>query len=148
MYAVYDGKNLIALHDDRLVAQKYIQSVYSCHKINLDLKKIKKSSIDKSEIYDSLYLVRYADTYVQSGYIQYIDYANSQFIEDDMKARDILIRVLEYADISEKERKKLKKAIAVLEDVVSDDREYTPSFDELRNLKMHYDPYLYNAGLL
>ena len=57
-------------------------------------------------------------------------------------------KIFAESDISEKERKKLKKAIAVLEDIVSDDREYTPSFDELRNLKMHYDPYLYNAGLL
>ena len=67
MYAVYDRKNLIAVHDDKHVAEKYIKSVYSCHGIELELRKIKRSSLSE-EKRDSLYLTRYADTYVQSGY--------------------------------------------------------------------------------
>ena len=147
MYAVYDRKNLIAVHDDKHVAEKYIKSVYSCHGIELELRKIKRSSLSE-EKRDSLYLTRYADTYVQSGYLRYVDYSYSQFLEDDLKCRDILIRIMEYASITSKEAKKLKKAIKVVDNILADDREYVPTYEELQNLKLHYDPYLYNAGLL
>ena len=148
MYAVYDNeRHIIAVHDDKHVIEKYVKSVYRCHNILLEFKKVKKSSLNKPEIYDDLYLVRFADTYVQSGYLQYVDLAQSQFIEDDICARDILLRILEYGDISDKDAKKLAKAVKVLENILAEDREYTVTFDELKELKYHYDPYIYNTGL-
>ena len=148
MYAVYDDdKHIVAIHDDIHVVEKYVKSVYRCHNILLQFKKVKKSSLNKPEIYDDLYLVRYADTYVQSGYLQYIDFAQSQFIEDDLQARDILMRIIEFSDLSRKEEKKLLKAVKVLDNILKEDREYTTTLDELKNLKNHYDPYIYSTGL-
>ena len=148
MYAVYDEKaHVIAIHDEIDVIEKYVKSVYRCHNVVLDFGKIKKSSLNKLEKYDDLYLIRYADTYVQSGYLQYVEFANSQFIEDDEYARDVLIRILEFSNLSKKESKKIKNAIKVINDILEEDREYTPSLDELKDLKLHYDPYIYSVGL-
>lgn len=148
MYCVFDDDyNIIAYHDELYVVSKYVRSIFNCHGIELGIGKIKNNS-DKLKGKDDLYLIRYADTYVQLGYLQYIDIFQTQFIEDDEKALNVIRRILEVTELKDKERKILNKACKVIKNILDDDREYTSSLDELKQLKYRYDPYIYNRDLL
>lgn len=149
MYCAYDqDKNIIAFHDKKHVVEKYIDSIYKLHKIQLNKGKIKKSSKYKLAGKDELYLIRYGNTYVQSGYLVYLEISQSEFIEDDQYALDILYRLLETTRLTDKQSKKIMKAIEVMEKLVREDREYIPSLEQLKQVKSNYEPYLYNTGLI
>ena len=108
---------------------------------------MKKSSKYKLLGKDDLYLIRYGDTYVQTGYLMYLEMSSEQFIEDDQYALDVLYRLLETSRLNKKQSKKIMDAIEILEDIVTENREYTPTISELNQLKSDYDAYLYNSGL-
>ena len=149
MYCAYDQENnIIAFHDKKYVVEKYIDSIQSLHKINLNLGKIKKSSKYKLVEKDELYLIRYGNTYIQTGYLIYVELFQTQFMEDDQYALDVLYRIIETTRLNNKENKKIMKAIKVMEKIVHEDREYIPSFDQLKTMKVDYEPYIYNTGLL
>ena len=95
-----------------------------------------------------MYLIRYGDTYVQSGYLLFVEISQSQISEDDQYALDILYRLLETARLSDKQSKKIMKAIKVMEKLVQEDREYIPSIEQLKRMKSDYEPYIYNTGLI
>ena len=151
MYAVYDEKeNLVAFHDRKHVAKKYMQRVIEYHPdVYLHLVKIKNKYADfVLEGMDDLYLVRYGKTYVQNGYIVYIQCADDQFDEDEKIARDILYRILAISpNLKEKEIKHTKKVIAMLEKLIDEHQRFTPSKKELDTYKSQYDIYLYNKDL-
>ena len=94
-----------------------------------------------------MYLVRYGETYVQAGYLTYIQLAYGQATEDEKYAKDILLRILELNKISNKERKTLSKAVEILDRQIYSENQYTPSLNELKRLKSEYDPYIYNYGI-
>lgn len=148
MFCAYDiGENIIAFHDSKKVVQKYIDTVFSIHKVELKLGKIKKTSEWKILDKDDLYLVRFNDTYVQSGYLLYLELAEDSLIKDEETARDILSKIIEIGRVTDKETKKLEKAIKVIEDLLSEDRSYVPTLTQLKSMKLDYDPYIYNVGL-
>lgn len=148
MFCAYDiEENIIAFHDSKKVVQKYIDTVFSIHKVELKLGKIKKTSEWKISDKDDLYLVRFNDTYVQSGYLLYLELAEDSLIKDEETARDILSKIIEIGRVTDKETKKLEKAIKVIEDLLSEDRSYVPTLTQLKSMKLDYDPYIYNVGL-
>lgn len=148
MFCVYDDdENIIAFHDSRKVVEKYIESIYNINKIQLKIGKIKKSSEYKLDGKDDLYLVRVNDTYVQSGYLVYMELVSQQLVEDEQYAKDILLRMLEVNRLSKKNAKKIEKAIEVIDELLYEDNHYVPSLPELKRIKMDYDPYIYNCGL-
>ena len=148
MYCAYDDeKNIIAFHDNKKIVKRYTDNVHSVHKITLNIGKIKKDSKWKLRNKDELYLVRYNDTYVQSGYLLYLQLSSTQYIEDEEFARDILFRLLETERLTPKQKKKLEKAIEVMEDIIEEDRNFVPTLSELKTMKGDYDPYVYNTGL-
>lgn len=148
MFCAYDiEENIIAFHDSKKVVQKYIDTVFSIHKVELKLGKIKKTSEWKILDKDDLYLVRFNDTYVQSGYLLYLELAEDSLIKDEETARDILSKIIEIGRVTDKETKKLEKAIKVIEDLLSEDRSYVPTLTQLKSMKLDYDPYIYNVGL-
>ena len=145
MYGAFDSdKKLIAFHDDKDVVDTYVISIKHYHDIDLTICKIKKNAMYKLNGKEDLYLVRYGSTYVQSGYVKYIQLASTQILDDDKYVLDVLYRILELEDeLTKKEGKIIYKAIQILERLVSKDKEYTPSYQELQRLKTDYDPYLY-----
>lgn len=148
MYCVFDDDNkLIAFHDKRRAVEVYIDRVYQTSGVNLKLLKLRKGERHIIKGKDDLYLVRYADTFIQSGYIDYITYSSLQIMEDNILAADILYRLLETERLSKKENKTIRKAIEIMEEIIKEDREYTPSLSELKLMKMNYDPYIYNSGI-
>lgn len=154
MYCVYDNhKNVIAFHDDIDVVEAYVDRVNQTHDRShenlseLHIGKIKKKKIKKLTDLDDLYLVRYADTYVQSGYLVYLELLSDQYIHDEQHCKEILLRILECYDISEKERKSLERSVEVVDRILQESREFTPTLGQLKNFETDYAPYLYNRGV-
>ena len=86
-----DEERIIALHDNKEVVEKYCELLKEYHNVNLSIGKIKKKAEDRIKNLDDLYLVRYGDTYVQSGYLLYLQMSSAQLIEDISKTKDVLL---------------------------------------------------------
>lgn len=147
MFVVCDeNDNVIAFHDYLDVVEEYINNVKRTHPdAELHIGKIKRKRLERMHI-DSLYLVRYAETYVQEGYVEYLAIVSDQYIYDYKYARDVLLKILEDGFINKSERNILKKATKIVDNILYDSEVYTPDLEELKNLKLDYDPYLYNFG--
>ena len=149
MYCVYDNKDrVVAFHDEYDIVKTYVHRVNASHDNHNDLHigKVKKKKVKKLEEFDNLYLVRYANTYVQAGYLVYLEMISAQHIEDEQQCRDVLLRILECDIISDKERKRLEQAVKVIDRLLEDSKRFTPSISELKGYEMDYSPYLYNKG--
>ena len=148
MYCAYDDENnIIAFHDSKRAVETYIDRVYQCNRLTLKMCKVRKENRHLLRGKDDLYLVRYGETFIQSGYLDYISYSSLQMIEDNIMAMDILYRLLETERLSKKENKTIRKAIEIMEEVTKEDGEFTPSLSQLKEMKMNYDPYIYNVNM-
>lgn len=149
MFVAYDDdKNIVAFHDSKRVVKQYIDDVMRCNDLILSFGKIKKKEEELLSKLDELYLVRFGHTYIQSGYLVYVQLVSNQEYEDHEFARDILYRLLESKRIPNKEAKHIRKAICVLENIIFDEEYYAPSLSQLKQLKADYEPYLYSKGLI
>ena len=151
MYCVFDtNNNIIAFHDDLEVVELYKDHVTRSNPDlpELHIGKIKKKKMKRIDDYDELYLVRYSDTYVQSGYLIYLELLSDQFIYDEQQCRDVLLRILECRDITDKERKSIERTVKVVDRILQESKEFTPSLKELKNYEADYAPYIYNKGLM
>jgi hypothetical protein len=149
VYCAYDTDmgRIVAYHDSQSVVETYVQNVVKSHPEIEPLKiiKVKRKEVRRLDDYESLYLVRCGETYVQSGYIEYLNLSSSQFIYDERYARDVMLRVLEMGQISEaKKVKRLKKAIKIMDELLYDSESYTPSLKELKTMEMDLLPYMNN----
>ena len=146
MFCVYDEKGeLIAFHDYVDVVESYVNHIKAHHKdAELHIGKIKRKKI-KERLYD-LYLVRYAETYVQQGYLDYLSFYSDQGIYDIKYAKEVLIRLLGGGVYEGKEKKNLEKTILLLDKELEDEENYTPTLSQLKRLKMNYESYQYNMG--
>lgn len=144
MYAIINDKGkIIAFHNKRKIVELYLDSVEDNN--NLSIVEI-NNELDSS--LEDLHLVRYQNTYIQSGYLIYINLASDNIIEDEEYAKEILLRTIEIQNLTDKENKKLIKAIEVLDKIIHKDKKYTPSLNELKSIKDHYDYYLLNKQIM
>lgn len=141
MFLVINNENkVIAISDDKKIVKKYIQNVkLSNPEESLTYCKMKCKTIEN----DDLMLVRYGHTYIQKGYIQYLDLANNQIAEDEQFTMDVLIRMIEMYDLKKNEIKALKKAIIIVDKYRRAESEYTPNLKQLNSYKEHFEPYLH-----
>lgn len=150
MYCVLNEEKIIAFHEEKRVVESYCESIKKYHNKTLMIAKIKKHKRKKlkniSNYYD-LYLVRYGDTYVQSGYIEYLEMHSPQIEYDHLQAKDTLLRIMELEELSEKEKKAYQVVLRSLEEIIEEDRSYTPDIKELNQMKDQYLPYIYNKEL-
>ena len=79
MYAAFDGKDLIAFHEDKEVIELYCDIIENYHGTVLTIAKIKKKKCKKIKEFNDLYLVRYGEIYIQQGYVDYLD-RSKQFL--------------------------------------------------------------------
>ena len=150
MYCVYDNNDrIVAIHDEYDITKIYVDHVKASHddQHELHIGKIKKKKIKNMQDFDDLYLVRYANTYVQSGYLVYLEMLSAQHIDDEQQCRDTLLKILECNTITDKERKHLERAVKVIDRILEDSKKFTPSITELKSYEMDYYPYLYNRGV-
>jgi hypothetical protein len=148
MYCVYDNNNdVVAFHDEYDVVETYIRKIKISNPTSspdLHIGKIKKKKIKNMVDLDNLYLVRFGDTYVQNGYLGYLDLISSQSIYDNKQCKDVLLKILECNPISAKERKAIEKTVEVIDRFLTEAREFTPTLNELKVCEADYAPYLYN----
>lgn len=149
MYCCYDEskEKIIALHDEYKIIKSYCDTIKKQHDIELKIAKIKNKKIKKITDYDDLYLVRYGDCYIQSGYLEYMDITTGQYIYDNTYCKDVLMRILELYDLSNSEIKNIKKTIKLIDKILKEDSEYTPLFSDLEKMKLDYEPYMYNKEI-
>lgn len=147
MFLIYDEKHLIAMSDEKKIAKKYIDNLEFSHHETSGMYYVKvKDKDQRVKNNEELILVRYGDTYVQKGFLPYIEMADDQVILDEEYCIDILKRLIEVRSLNKKDMKILTKAIMLLDKYCCADALYTPSIQELRNFKEMYDPYLYKFG--
>lgn len=151
MYCVYDDhNNIVAFHDDLDIVETYVDHVRRTNdeQPELHIGKIKKKKLKKLMDLDNLYLVRYSDTYVQSGYLIYLELISSQHIYDEQQCRDTLLKILECNDITDKERKSIERSVGVIDRLLQESKTFTPTLNELQQCEIDYAPYLYNKSIL
>lgn len=152
MYCCYDQdlskEKIIAFHDEYEVVKKYCDAIKKCHNKELKIGKIKKKILKNISDFDDLYLVRYGGTYIQSGYLEYMDIERGPYIYDNRYCKDILLRILELYDLSNSEIKNVKKTIKLIDKIMKNDSDYTPLISELEEMKMEYEPYIYNRSII
>jgi hypothetical protein len=122
--------------------------VKELHGIELKVGKVKEASESKLDGKDDLYLVKYNSSYIQSGYLIYTQINMDGFIEDEIAARDVLYRIIEVNKLTDKQIKRITRAIAILEDIIYKDTHFVPTLEQLKNMKYQYDPYIYSTGML
>ena len=147
MYAAFDGKELIAFHEDERVIELYCDIIEQYHGTVLSIGKLKKKKCKKFKEFDNLYLVRYGDIYVQQGYIDYMQFSCQQLNEDHIQARDVLMRIITTADLEKDDIKTLRKSVKILNDIINDERCFIPDLPTLKRMKLDYDPYRYNYNI-
>ena len=145
MYAAVDesGK-IVAFHDEKKVVKCYIKRIRDSSDATLGFCKIKKKDVKKVNTLYDLYLVRYGDTYVQSGYLEYLELADPQLAYDHQYAKDVLLKVAEIDYLDKEDIEVIEKCVMILDELIDDDRKYTPSLSELEKFKDHYAPYIYS----
>ena len=129
MYGVIStGGKLLAISDDLDHINNF---VVKNKKFISGIVKVRKKELAASDRAD-LILVRYGEDYIPSKYYTALEDVSSQRNYDIKYARDILLNVLEYSDLSDKKKKHIEKAILILEDEI--DPEEAPTIDTMEDL--------------
>lgn len=147
MYAAinikYDKIEYVAFHDEKRVVKKYIDYCNKYNDLDLKLIKIKRKKAEKVYNFSNLYLIKYQDTYIQNGYTEYADVCD--VIGDYQSCKDTLLAILETYNLSKKERKAFEKVIVSIDDIISEDKKFTPSLDILKEAENDIYPYIYKV---
>lgn len=129
MYGVIStGGKLLAISDDLDHINNF---VVKNKKFISGIVKVRKKELAASDRAD-LILVRYGEDYIPSKYYIALEDVTSQRNYDIKYARDVLLNVLEYSDLSDKKKKHIEKAILILEDEI--DPEEAPTIDTMEDL--------------
>lgn len=148
MYCVLDGKNIIAFHEEYRVVEAYTNLIKKYHNINLEIGKVKRKKIKGVKDFDDLYLVRYRDTYVQAGYLEYLQILTDDYIYDYRYTKEVLMRFLqEPYTLSLNDTKTIKKTIKILDKILADEEAFVPDFNSLKQMEFDYEPYIYNKRI-
>lgn len=144
MYCVLENGVVIAIHNKKEVIKEYCDRLKESHpEKDLYYAKIKrKVKMEKSKKYEELYLVPYMDTFVQSGYIKYLEMSGPDVFHLYRETQNLLLDIMENNHLSRKERMAYEKVILSLEKIRKKDMKYTPAIEELERLKEQYLPYI------
>lgn len=135
-------EKIVAYHEDKEVVEDYIYNAIRSNKLcndDLRLVKIKDKLITKNRNLDDLYLVRYGSTYIQTGYLLYLQLVSNDAANENKYLIDLLLRTLEIYDLSDKDVKTITKAVKVINKIIETEDSYTPSIKELKHYKDWYD---------
>ena len=146
MYCAMNSENdeIVAYHENKEVVEKYIYNAMrseASSDLDLILIKMKDKAILKNPRLDDLYLVRYGSTYIQTGYVLYLQLVSNDIAGENEYLKDLLLRTLEIYKLSDKKAKIIKKAIKVIDDIIETEDSFTPSIKELKNYKDFYSRY-------
>lgn len=135
-------RDMVAFHEDKDIVEIYVDNLEKDSGSNLEVCKCKIDQDDLSK-YRDLYLVPYKKTYVQEGYISFLDIVNDRHAVDDLKfTREILQSLVERDLVdSSKKKKKVMSVVNIINDLIDDDGHYTPSIETLKGYEMNFNSY-------
>lgn len=143
MFCVIEHGNIIAIHRKKEVIKEYCDHLQENYpNKELYIVKLRKNAkfIDKNR-FDDLYLCGYMNTYIQSGYVKYLDIVKSPHNNKFEIAYELLMDISQNLDISKKEKRSITNVLRILERIKKKERNFTPSLEELEMLKEQYLPY-------
>ena len=114
MYGAMLNNKLIAYHEDIDVVGKFVEKQNNDKIQIVKIKKKKKKKILDDVDCQELYLVQYGDEYVPYEYYDTLKGITDQYSYDLLYCKNILYRLLEDGDRSEKEMKAIFKTISIL----------------------------------
>lgn len=134
MYGVLYEKKLIALHDDLEIIQKFVGQQEEKQDL-FDVIEIRKKNktFQNNLDYQDLYLTRLGDSYVPFELYQTMKDSSDEYKYDLMYTRDVLFRILEDSELSEKESKAILKTISILMKEIEDS--ISIPYETLRDIK-------------
>lgn len=137
-----ENNNIIAFHEDQDIVNLYLENLDDEASSNLECKKVKISD-GKLPKYTDKYLVPYNKTYIQEGYIQFLDIVNDNNTINDLKfTREMLMSLVDRKIIkSDKKKKKICSVVDMLNKLIEDEDYYTPSINQLENYKSNFEYY-------
>ena len=136
--SIFNNKiEYVAFHDEKRVIKKYIEM---CDDKDLKLTKIKRKKAEKIPNFTNLYLIRYNDTFIQNGYTEYVDMTDMMY--DHIMCRDELMSILEMYDFTKKEKKAFLKVISCIDEIIDEDKSWTPSLNALKDVENDVYPYI------
>lgn len=129
MYGVIStGGKLLAISNDLDHINNF---VVKNKKFISGIVKVRKKELAASDRAD-LILVRYGEDYIPSKYYTALEDVSSQRDYDIKYAKDVLLNILEYSDLSDKKKKHIEKVILILEDEI--DPEEAPTIDTMEDI--------------
>ena len=148
MYEILNKHNDTIAYSKRYsVCISYIRNLtetYDGEYQNLRITKMKNKKAKNDSNFDDLYLVRYHNTYIQAGYIDYLDISGEQVFYDNTYALDVLLKYLDTNyPMNKKDRKHLEHTVTFLYNTIKDNEKYTPSLSDLKALEEQYSYYMY-----
>ena len=150
MYAAMNNGEPIAFHKELSVVNEYVDNVRRYHdgEVKLRIAKIKNKKIKNLKDFNDLYLVRIGDTFIQSKFYNYMRFVSDEPLYDLKLTIDTLERVLtcKNDDLSSKDAKHIKKSIKIVKEVLEKEKKYTPTYQEMEELKMDYDAFTDELG--
>ena len=141
MYGVKTGDNkLVAIHDELPIVIKFMNEQPN-HKFEIiELRKKFMNKLKKTNEYTDLYLVRYNDRYIPYSVYETYKRTTDGYLYDLKYAKDILCRLLEENDMSNKEHKYISKTIEYISNQLHDDTGIIP-LNTLKDIKLLDDEY-------
>ena len=146
MYAVYDRNKIIAFHDEKRVVKKYCKSINIKREKDLYFLKIPKTIWKEKNQNPDLYLVRYGKSYIQSGYIDYVQTDYNINLSELYLSKDILLKIAETRNVPKAILKSFTKVLNFLEGIIKEEEEYVPTLEELQSIKNHMDEFRYHIS--
>lgn len=134
MYAAVnsDGR-IVAIHKKLCVVEEYTERNDEDLQI-IKIGKMKDLAFNSSNLYN-LYLVKYRDSYVPEKYLSVLRYECDELVY----VKDTLSDLLEYDNLTMKDKKSIAKTILILERLLDDSEELDDSMlDEIENLNESY----------
>lgn len=144
MFGLMDEKGKpIGFHNEKRIIKRYKKHYEEENDVSLLMFKISKNKLKKYRgLYEDLYLVKYGSTYIQSKYYYSHLLDVEPLIRDLEDAHDVIIRIIEFLDNSDKSET-LSLALDIIDEEKKKIKHSTPPINELEERKMHYDEYRY-----
>jgi len=131
------GQNLIAYHEKRKVIEKYFDKIRNqCDGDFYVITKLKTKQIKKIRDYYDYYLLRYGDFYVPAAYYCMIEDDYDNILYEYNYVIDIIQRIIEIEDLTDKERKNLVNTAVIIKTLMQNEKTKEPDMNELKRRKL------------
>ena len=135
----FHSSKIIGYHESKRVCEKYLNQLVDSHEFdNSDLKIISfKGKVLKTiTAYYDLYLVRYGNGYIQSKFMDLVEYDYKTSIQELMFAKEIIMKYLEFSDASDSTKKHAMKTYQFLDKIQEDIKNDIPSLNTLTQMEI------------